>query len=83
MLRNEMKYIMVGHNRPILFLDTWNHDDMARALGVIDKVTSAGFVMFSLNKIYCHKKSTTLDLKPAKNDADVIANALGIFKERN
>jgi len=70
---------MIDHNRPIVFLDTWNHNEMERMVN--EKATSAGFVDVYDDKVKCYGNSISLNLKPAKDDEHWIASALGLGEE--
>ena len=76
---NEMKYIMINYNRPVLFLDTWAHDEVARMFtDNKHKVTSAGFVRRDKQgSLYCCSESISLKLKPAEGDEKIIMESMG------
>lgn len=81
---SKMKYIMVDHNRPVLFLDTWTHEEMAKCCcRGTSKVTGAGFCyVYKHGEIICHGESESLGgLKPGEHDDCYIMKALDIDTE--
>ena len=85
MFDNKMKYIMINHNRPVLFLDTWDHDRVAKAMCSLehgDKVTSAGFVVITCNKeVRCYGRSHSLRMQTNDNDTMWVSKALGLEQD--
>jgi len=74
---SRMKYIMVDGNRPVIFLDTWFHDDMARMIGA-KRITGAGFFTIVNGRAHCYGESASLGIKAHKDDSYWVNNALEI-----
>ena len=70
------KYIMMkgglATETPYIFLGTEDHSTVARAVGGVDNVLSAGFVYLDDGKVYCTGKSKTLDIGPRDVDSELI-----------
>ena len=87
------KYVIIGTETvevPIVFPEFASHADVARAMcGDCwqEKVLSAGFVDFRVERykdsivVECYGKSITLDKAARKEDARMIARALGMVVE--
>lgn len=64
------KYIIIDKNTPVIFPETYYHDEFAAAFTRLDKVTSAGFVYVNDEGAYvAYGESVSLRLK-SKGDAD-------------
>lgn len=59
-----MKYVIIDEVFPIIFSDGMNHNDFKYH----GKITSAGRICFTDNKVFCFGESTSLKLKPAETD---------------
>jgi hypothetical protein len=75
----QCKYIVtdLGFSEPIVFGETLNHSDVARAIG--GTVLGAGFCYIQDNKYVCYGKSTSLKMDSrGDEDSKVLNRRFGI-----
>ena len=81
---DNMKYIVWnGMYMMIVVFEGMQHSDMAHALGITDKVLSAGFVFNdALNDIRCHGRSVSVGVNSdPERDTKLLRQRLGWDKE--
>lgn len=80
----KMKYVMFDSIFPVIWYGPMNHCD-ARLLCAIDgkalQPTSAGFVEIVDGRLICSGESDTLGMKPAPEDAELLAKYFGVRHE--
>ena len=81
---DNMKYIVWDGQYPtIVVFEGMTHSDMAQALGITDKVLSAGFVFNDkINPIMCMGRSVSLDIdSDSERDTILLRQRLGWNRE--
>jgi len=76
----QCKYIVtdLGFPEPIVFSETLNHNDVARAIG--GTVLGAGFCYIQDNKYVCYGKSTSLKMDSrGDEDSKVLNRRFGCY----
>lgn len=74
----QLKYIIIDHGFPVLFLDALQHKQITVAGG---RVTSAGFFKIKDGQVTTYGESISLRLKPMEGDAEIINMMLGLGKQ--
>jgi hypothetical protein len=79
-----MKYVMFDSIFPVIWQGPMNHCDarlLCATTGQSLKPTSAGFVEIVDGRLICSGKSTSLGMKPAPEDAELLAKYFGVRHE--
>jgi hypothetical protein len=76
----QLKYIIhniAGYPEPVIFGPGYQHDMMARLIGVKDNVVSAGFLQITTKGVRCYGESLSLGVSSRPIEDSELINAQG------